>query len=244
MNVTRVLKECYEVARRHPVMFVPLLAASVFAVLFSLIVVGSAVPMLGTMAADPNAVTPEQFAAGVGAAATGMFLVSVVGGIAYLLAHGMTVVMADLALKGRTPTLQAGWSGLTARLGPIILASILVGLLVGLGVLLLVVPGIILAFLLMFTLVSVIVDDTDAVDAIKRSVRAVTGHFRETFVVFLVLIALGVLSGVVSGILGIIPFLGAILTMAVSAIYTGYMTLFMLRAYREITSPPGPPPAG
>ena len=241
MNMTQLLKECYELARRHPVVFVPLLAASVFSVLFSLITVGSAVPAIGAMAANPGAVTPGQAAATVGTALSAIFMVSVVSGFVYLVAHAMTVVMAAAALKGETPTLATGWAGLSGRLVPVVLASILVGLLVGIGTLLLVVPGIILAFLLMFTVISVIVDNTTAVDAMKRSIRTVTGNFRDVFVVFLILIALGVLSGVVSGILGAIPFLGAILTMVVSAIYGGYVTIFMLRVYGDIRSPLEPP---
>ncbi len=238
MSITGVLRESYEIAKKNPLIFVPLLVASVFSVLFSLITVGSTVPMLSGLAAHPATASPEQMMAGVGAAVGGVFLVSTISGIVYLLAHGMTVALADLAIKDQPASLGAGWGRLMSRLAAIIIASILVGILVGIGTLLLVLPGIIVAFLLMFTLIAVMVDDANAFDALSRSFRTVTRHFRTTFVVFLVLIALGVLSGIVGGIVALIPVLGVILTMVVSALYTGYVTIFMLLAYRRITATP------
>ncbi|MFP3958998.1 MAG: hypothetical protein ACLFUX_02415 [Spirochaetaceae bacterium] len=241
MNISQMLKESLTVSKSNPLIFVPMLAASVFSAVLSLVLVGSALPMakqFGAQAAE----APEQAVAGAGAAAGGFLVVSILSGIVGLLAHGMTVAMADQALDGSSATLATGWSRLTSRLVAILIASVLIGILVSVGMMLLVLPGLIVAFLLMFTLVAVMVDGAGAFDSLVRSFRTVTGNFRATFVVFLVLIALGVLAGLVSIILGLIPVLGVILTMVVSALYTGYVTIFIVRAYRELHTEPDSTP--
>ena len=242
MSITRILKSSYNVAKSNPQLFIPLLVASVFGIVFSLITVGSTIPMLSGIVADPGSTSAEQMLTGIGTAVGGAFVVSLISAIVYLLAHGMTVAMANQALKGERPSLADGWSRLMSRLVAIIIASILVGLLVGIGTLLLVLPGIVVGFLLMFTLISVIVDDANAFQAIGHSIRTASGHFGATFVLFLVLIALGLIAGAVGAVVGFIPFLGVILTMIVSALYTGYVTIFMLSAYHEIHASPGDAP--
>jgi hypothetical protein len=242
MSISQILKESFGVSKKNPLIFVPMLVAAVFSVVLSLIVVGSALPMASQFAGEQMAENPEQAMAGLGAAMGGVFIVSILSGIVGLLAHGMTVAMADITFKGETATLGSGWSRLVARLVPMIIASILVGIIVSIGMMLLVLPGLILAFLLMFTLVAVMVDDAGAFQALGRSFQTVTKNFKATFVVFLVLIALGLITGLVSFILGLIPILGVVLTMIVSALYTGYITIFIVRAYRELETEPNAPP--
>lgn len=242
MSISALLKESFGVSKQNPLIFVPLLVASVFSALVSLIFVGSAMPMAGRFAGEQMAENPEAALTGLGAAMGGMFLVFILSGIVGLLAHGMTVAMADLALKGEKASLGAGWGRLVARIVPMIIASILVGVIVSVGMMLLVLPGLILAFLLMFTLVSVMVDDAGAFDALGRSFRTVTGNFKATFIFFLVLIALGVLSGLAGMIVGLIPILGVVLTMIVSALYTGYISIFVVDAYRNLEEKPEAPP--
>ena len=236
MSITGILKDSVRIAKENPLIFVPMLAASVFGVVLSLIVVGSTVPMVAGFAADPDSFTTGQAIAHAGSVIGAGFIVGLISGIVGLAAHGMTVAMADLALKGEKPTLGQGFARFMERLVPILIAAILVGLLVGFASLLLVLPGIIVGFLLMFTLVSVMVDDATAFDALGRSFRTVIRNFKATFVFFLVLIALGILAGIIGAIVGIIPILGAILTMVVTAAYTGFITIYMLCTYRALGS--------
>jgi len=235
MNISKTLGMSYRVAKDNPVIVVPMLAASVFAVVLSLIVVGSAVPTIAGFGNDPSAITTEQAVAGIGAAVGGGLLVSIISGIVGLAAHGMTVAMADMALGGESPTLASGWARFRPRLVPAIIASILVGLLIGLGTILLVLPGLVVGFLLVFTIVAVVVDDLGAGQAISRSAKTVTQNFGATFVFFLVVLGLAILAGIASAIVGTIPFLGAILTMIVSAAFTGFLTIFTLATYRKLS---------
>ncbi|MFW6313650.1 MAG: hypothetical protein ACOC2N_07180, partial [Spirochaetota bacterium] len=49
----------------------PMLAASVFSIVLSLVVVGSAVPAIAGLGSDPSVVTSEQLIAGIGSAIGG-----------------------------------------------------------------------------------------------------------------------------------------------------------------------------
>ena len=236
MNVSRTLGTSYHVAKENPMIIAPMLVASVFGVVLSLIVVGSAVPTIAGLGRDPSMITTDQAMAGVRAAARGGFLVGIISGIVGLLAHGMTVAMANMALNGEAPTLSSGWARFMTRLVPVVVASILMGLIIGLGTMLLVLPGIVAAFLLVFTIVAVVVDDLTAGQALSRSVTTVTRNFGATFVFFLVVLGLGIIAGIVSAIVGAIPLLGAILTMIVSAAFTGFLTIFTLATYRELSA--------
>jgi len=235
MNISKTLGMSYRVAKDNPMIIVPMLVASVFGVVFSLIVVGSAVPTIAGFGNDPSAITTDEAIAGIGAAIGGGFLVSIITGIVGLVAHGLTVAMADMALVGESPTLASGWARFSPRLVPTIIAAVLVGLLIGLGTILLVLPGIVVGFLLVFTIVAVVVDDLGAGQAISRSMKTVTRNFGATFVFFLVVLGLGIIAGIASAIVGTIPFLGAILTMIVSAAFTGFLTIFTLATYRKLS---------
>ncbi|MFW5684305.1 MAG: hypothetical protein ACOC1I_05590 [Spirochaetota bacterium] len=235
MNISKTLGMSYRVAKDNPMIIVPMLAASVFGVLLSLIVVGSAVPTIAGLGNDPSSITTEQAVAGIGAAIGGGFLVSVVSGIVGLVAHGLTVAMADLALRGESATLASGWARFSPRLVPAIIASILMGLIIGLGTLLLVLPGIVAGFLLVFTIVALVVDDLSAGQAISRSMKTVTRNFGATLVFFLVILGLSIVAGIASAIVGTIPFLGAILTMIVTAAFTAFLTIFTLATYRKLS---------
>jgi hypothetical protein len=219
-----------------------MLAASVLSAILSLIFAGSAVPMAGKFSSEQIAANPEQALAGVGVAAGAMFIIGVISAFVGLLTHSMTVAMADTALKGEKATLQNGWSRLVSRIVPVIIASVLMGAIVGAGFIMLVLPGIILAFFLMFTLVALMVDDLGAFKAIGQSFKTVGRNFGATFITFLVILGLGILTGIASFIVALIPLLGAVLSMIIYAIFTGFITIFIVRVYRDLAAQSEAPP--
>jgi hypothetical protein len=219
-----------------------MLAASVISGLLSLIFAGSAVPMAGSFSGEQIAANPEQALAGVGIAAGGMLLIGIISGFVGLLTHSMTVAMADTAFKGEQATLQNGLSRVLSRIVPVIIASILMGVIVGVGFILLVLPGIILAFFLTFTLVALMVDDLGAFKAIGQSFKTVAKNFGATFITFLVILGLGILTGIASFIVALIPLLGVVLSMIVYALFTGFITIFIVRVYRDLGVAPEAPP--
>jgi MFS family permease len=238
MNVSTIFKESTTVAKANPLIFIPMLATSVLSALLSLIFVGSAMPMADRFSAEQISSNPEQALAGAGIAAGGMFLVGILSGFIGLLTHSMTVVMADTALKGEQTSLKLGWTRTLQRIVPVIIASVLIGIIVTVGMIMLVLPGIVLALFLMFTLVAVMVDKLGAFKAIGHSFRTVSRNFGTTFITFLVIIGLAILTMIISTILALVPILGAILSLLVSALFTGFITIFIVRVYRDLETKP------
>ena len=231
MSIITILKESLEIVKKNPILFVPMLALTVIVALLSLIFLGSMVPFMGGMQ-QGGTVTSQQAMTAAGAALGGIFITLILSSILGLVAHGMTVAMADEAVQSQSTSLKGGLNKVKERLLPIILAAVLVGLIVSVGFMLLVLPGIIAMFLLMFTFMAVMLDNENAFRAIGKSTRTVTGHFGAVFVLFLVLIALGLLVAIIDAIVGMIPILGVVLSIIFSAAYSSFITVFLVIAYR------------
>ena len=58
--------------------------------------------------------------------------------------------------------------------------------------------------------------------------------FGATFITFLIIIGLAILTGLLNFIISLIPFLGVVLSMIVFAIFTGFVTIFLVRVYQEM----------
>jgi hypothetical protein len=234
MKINDILMDSVHVCRKHPLVFVPMLASVVIVSLLSLLLVGSAIPFAGTA-------TPEQMIAGAGMALGGIMLFSILTMLVSLLAHGMTVIMAYDAVEGRSVTLKDGWTKTMERIVPLVIASIIVGLLLGIGFALLILPGLILALFLMFTFPAVMVDRKDAFRAISGSFRMAGHNFGTVFVIFLVAIALAVLFTLANMIVSLIPALGFVVAIILSCAFSGYLSVFILQAYLALReTPPAP----
>ena len=94
----------------------------------------------------------------------------------------------------------------------------------------------------MFSIIAVITDQTNGFSALAHSARTVFHNIKATIVLFLVLIALGVLFGIVSVILGLIPILGVILSIAASAVFGVYTTIFLVISYNNLETKPDTQP--
>ena len=240
MNIVKLLQESLGNVKSHPVVLVPILAATVLIALFSLILVGTLVPQFGPMSSEV-VISPEEAVGAAGAAIGRMIAVMVFGSIVGLLAHGMTVLMADDAIQGREVHLKTAWQQVRVRLVPLVITSVVVGALVSVGMVLLVLPGIVIAFFLMFSFVALMVRELAPFSALGNSFRTVKSNFASTFVFFLVMIALGVLVGVVNFVIGLIPILGAIIAVVVSSAYASFLSVFVVSVYRGLTDSEVPP---
>jgi|SRR6056297_195283 len=240
MNVTAVLKDSFDVMKRNWVLFVPFLGAFVLMALISLISAGTLVPFgdLQSM----GQVSQEEAIGFAGTSLAVVFITMLLSGIIGLLAHGMTITMIDDALKTEKATLKGGWSKTLHSIVPLLIAAVLVGAIVSIGFILLVLPGIIAIFFLMFSIVAVISDQTNGFTALARSARTVFHNFKATIVLLFVLIALGVLFGLISIILGLIPILGVILGIIASAVFGVYTTIFLVISYNNLESKPDTQP--
>ncbi len=240
MNITAVLKDSFDLMKRNWVLFVPVLAAIILIALISFISIGSMIPF-GELG-PAGSVSHKQAIGMAGTSVVAAFILMLLSGIIGLIAHGMTVAMIDDALKTEKTSLSSGWSKILHNIVPLIIASVLVGLIVSIGFMLLVLPGIIAIYFLMFSIIAVISDQTNGFSAIAHSARTVFRNIKTTIVLFLVLIAMGVLFGIVSMILGLIPFLGVILSVAVSTVFGVYTTIFLVISYNNLESEPDTQP--
>ena len=236
MSISTLFKESLAIARGNPFIFIPMLAASIFSALMGLIFIGPAVPMSHGMSFDSMAINPEPALAGE------ILLFGILSGFIGLLTHSMAVGMADMAFHGEKAGLKKGWTRIVSRIVPIVIASVLMGIVITLGTLFLVLPGIILAFFLMFTLIAVVVNNLGAFKAIGRSFTMVGKNFTATFITFLSIIGLAILTGLLSAILRLIPYAGGILTLIIFALFSGFVTIFLVRLYNEIELSDGASP--
>jgi uncharacterized membrane protein len=82
----------------------------------------------------------------------------------------------------------------------VVVASLLISVAVGLGTVLCVVPGLVVGFLTQFTLLFVVDRQLTALEAIRASVRLVTGHLGPTLVFYVLAGAVTALGAVLCGV--------------------------------------------
>ncbi|MFO7849996.1 MAG: hypothetical protein R6V67_08560, partial [Spirochaetia bacterium] len=145
MSITSILKRSIEIAKKNPVLFVPMLALTVIVSLLSFVFLGSMVPFVGGMSGG-EPVSSQQALTAAGAAVGGMLTVLILSSILGFIAHGMTVAMADDAVRGRPMSLKIGLHKVMERIVPLIISAVLVGIIVSVGFILLVIPGIVAGF--------------------------------------------------------------------------------------------------
>ncbi len=235
MTTRAMLREATTVARENVMIFVPTIAASIVFGVLSLI----AHPAPGAATAP--------YGPGMGGGMTDGALIArslgvasvlfVLGAILSLLAHAMTLAMVKQSLDGSKPTLVSGFQEAKERIVALAIAAVVTGVLIGVGMMLLLLPGLILAFLLMFTFTAVIASRLSAFAALKKSFSLATGEFGESAVTFLIIVALGVVFAALSLIVNLVPILGAVLSMVLGGVYTGYISILLLMTYRKLEGP-------
>jgi hypothetical protein len=239
MEIAELLGKSLRRLKENPTIIVPILAVSVVIALVSLVLVGSLVPQMGGIHSEVP-VSADEAVGFAGMAIGRLVILMVVGSIVGLLGHGMTVLMAHDAIAGSPVNLASAWNRTNARLLPLILTSLLVGIIVSLGFVLLIIPGIILAFLLIFSFASLMVDESGPTQAVAASFQTVRRNIASVFVFFLVLIALGVLVGIVNTVVSLIPILGSIISVILGAVYAAYVTILVVTVYEDLSGNEGP----
>lgn len=135
----------------------------------------------------------------------GSFLIVIISVISSLLiTAGLTAYLTDRVLD-RPANLKACLRVGLSRLLPLLGAGLLVGLGAGIGILLCIVPGIILFVRWNFANQAVVVERAGPLAAIKRSYWLTAGRFWPLLaIIMLSLILAGIVSSVITGILGVI----------------------------------------
>jgi len=233
MKIKEILQEGITLTRKNLIMLLPSIAASVVVGIIALIAGLAAKSAISGI--DAGAYSTGDYAALAGKSVAGMAVIMIINVIVMLIGHSLTVAMAVETVKSGKTTLKSSADFAFSHITALLVSAVIIGMVVGLGMVILVLPGIILAFLLMFTFVAVLNDDLSAFSAVKKSFSLTTGSFGDSIIVFLVLIALGVLVMVVNLILNLIPVLGQIISLILGGLYAGYSSVLLVLAYRSLT---------
>lgn len=239
MNTKEMLMRGINLSRRNVLLFVPTIVAAVIAGLISML--GGLAAGAQTVELGPGTGIMSILASGmVGRSIVVAMIFGALSSIVTLLGHGMTIAVAHQVTEGRDANLRNAFDVVRARIVPLVIASVIAGLLVGIGAALLVLPGVIVAFLLMFTFVAVIAGDYDALGALKKSFDMVKENFSESLILFLILLAVGVLFAIVSAIFAIIPWVGAIIGLLITGVFVGFTSVLLLLGYSQFEALPAP----
>ena len=233
MDIAGIFKDSIEVAKKNPLIFVPTIAVGLVMAVLKLVLISGGMMTAGMMGGVGSTV-------GVMGAVGGMLglaaLLSIVGMILGLFAHGMTVGMASEAIDKGATSLESGVSVVTSRLAQLIVAAVLVGIAVGVGMMLLIIPGIIAAFFFIFTFVIVIAENVTAVDAMKKSVELVKSHLNEMVIFFIVVIGASIVVGILNMVISFIPVLGPLVGSVLMGILGGLITIAIVKVYKSMTA--------
>jgi hypothetical protein len=212
MDVGHLFSEAVRVLRKYPIIVAP----SVVAVL--------AVFLL-TLALPPD---PEQAVHMLGVAFVSMLL--------SLYAYGVTLAMAREVLEtGSTSLRTAGF--IAARLaGSFLAAGTLMTLLVGAGFMIFILPGVVIYCLLMFTFPAMVVDTVGVLEAMRLSVATVRANVKDAVLLFGVVVAVGLVFGMVNLLLDAAGSLGQAIGTVLSGIFVGGVSVAMIIAYRTLRS--------
>lgn len=156
------------------------------------------------------------------AQATAWLLAALVGLLLYQVLTGAITRAIAAEIAGQDPGVEQSYRFGFARLGPILVVSILVGLATLLGLIVFIIPGIYIAVRLAVSIQALVVESRRGTEAMRRSWELVGGHWWHT--AFTVLLA-GLLTEVVNAIITA-PFnAGAWLAQAVGAAVATTVTM-------------------
>jgi membrane-anchored glycerophosphoryl diester phosphodiesterase (GDPDase) len=220
-----------ELLKRYPVMVAPPLIAMVIAVVLLLVFGGGvgAMMVVGGMTAGG----PGMAGAVVGSILFGLVFFALAM-LINLICHAVVVVMARDALAGREPSMGDAFGAVIARLGDVVVASVLFAVLVGVASLFLVVPGLIVGFFLMFTLPAVVLDQFGAVEALKRSFNLVKDNLGACLGLVIGAVVAAVIMAIVSGILRHVPVIGQLASALLAGAFVAYLTIVGVRVYQAL----------
>jgi hypothetical protein len=171
--------------------------------------------------------------ASVGASLIFVLLLLPLQAIAAWLAQGALIpITGDRALGGQMEPGKS-WSLTLAKLGPLLITSILGAIAVGVGTLLCLIPGLVLAFLFSFSSPVVMLEDKSGVDALKRSAQLVKDHWLPVVVIDVVFgVLIGLAGWVVGRVTGVVA--GTYLHPIVTAVLFPLPMVALLHLYLDL----------
>jgi hypothetical protein len=153
-----------------------------------------------------------------------------------------TYSAAEPVWSGGDPDLGGGFSKATGRLGAVIVLGLIAAVIVALSWTIIVPLAAAVFFLVwgLYIVPIIVKDNQSAFGAISASMKLSRENMNPTLMLLLGLIVIGVATGIVNAILGIIPLIGALVGLAVSALAQGFSSLAVWRFYNILTGAAAP----
>ncbi len=148
-------------------------------------------------------------------------VIGIISWIVGIVAAAFAIHMTYRAVKGERVDLNETWNAIKGKLLIVIIATIIAGILTFLGVFALCIGAIIVAILLIFVKQGIIIDDLDIGGTFRNSYHMARDNFLDIVIIGIVYIVLGI-------IVGIIPYLNAILMPLVELYSTVAFTILYL----------------
>ncbi len=226
-GIGALLKDTARLIKGNPVVVAPPVAVSVIMGFFSLSMSGRMAAMSGNGMEGQGGGLDFVLARSA---------VTLLGWVLYSFAQGMVASMVSEARDRGVTSLGHGFNEANGRIGSLMTAGFAVGLILILGFMLLFLPGVIFSYIFIFVSVVIMLEGKGALDAMKRSVQIVKDNISYTILVFGTVIGMGLLSIILNLVLVPVPLLGPLMGMFLTGAYVGVSSVFVVRAYQEITA--------
>jgi hypothetical protein len=222
-----------DVLKRYPVLVAPPLIAMCVVFVLAILFFGSAMGLFGSGALAGRGRAPGM----IGAALGTLFLVVMflaVTMVVNLISSAVVVVMADDALAARAPSLSRGYRRVMAKLGDVLGASFLSALIIAIASVFLIIPGLIAAFFLMFAMPAVLLAGAGPVESLRRSAAVVRDNVGRALGLVVGAVVAGAITWVASIALHVVPVIGRLASLLISAVLVAYLTIVAVRVFRTL----------
>jgi uncharacterized membrane protein len=155
---------------------------------------------------------------------------SLLGMVLEIMTAGALVHMTRQLLETGNTDYHAGIEVAMERLVDLLIAAVIIGVGTFIGLLLFVIPGLIWLMLVIFAIPILVIENKDAVTAIKESINLVSEHSSDVLV-YLILLVLIIFA--VQWVLGLIPHIGDFIA---TIVVDPYMAISITIAYYQIKS--------
>ncbi len=241
MNIVDIFKEGADISSKNIVIFAPLFIVMILMFILSLLLFEFGIFPFGFMGGFAGG--------GMGMYSSGMpyspfsflfsgwFIVTViVFFIMEFIAYGATIGMASEAEEKSSTNLSNGVNTALSRIVPLLLGALIIGIIVGVGIVLLVIPGLIAAFFLMFAPVAIVVDNMDAVSAIKRSAAMVKQNLNDALVFFVAVVLVSAVFMIARMAIGFVPFIGHLVGLILMGVLSSYIAVVTVKFYKKLSN--------
>jgi hypothetical protein len=164
-------------------------------------------------------------------------LLSIVSFTLQTLSQGIVIAMTEELIKGGNCSLRRGFEKALSRFANLISAGLIIGILFTFGLSLFILPGLIVAYIFMYTFVIIMVEESWAVDALRKSYSLIRTNLSQTLILFFALAGLGLLISIINVALRSIPLFGHFVTVILIGGCLSFIAVVLYKSYMKFKYP-------